>query len=306
MFLCNTMSLFIASLNSGSNGNCYYIGNDREAVLIDAGISCRETERRMDRLGLNMEKVKAIFVSHEHADHIKGIPVLAKKYSCPVYITAATLRGCGFGFRLDKRLVRVFGASEPVVVGGLSVTAFTKLHDAVEPHSFTVQGNGTRIGIFTDIGDLCGQVTHHFRQCHAAFLEANYDERMLEEGRYPIYLKNRIRGGSGHLSNTQALELFKAHKPSFMSHLFLSHLSRDNNNPHLVRDLFNAHAGGTEIVIASRDEETAVYGIAGGVADGIAAGVTDGIACGIEDGVSKAVVRKKSATSVLNRQTSLF
>jgi len=267
LFLCSTMSLFIASLNSGSNGNCYYIGTDREAVLIDAGISCRETERRMDRLGLTMEKVKAIFVSHEHADHIKGIPVLAKKYGCPVYITAATLRGCGF--RLDKSLIRGFSASEPVAIGGLSVTAFTKLHDAVEPHSFIVKGNGTRIGIFTDIGGACGQVIHHFKQCHAAFLEANYDERMLEEGRYPLYLKNRIRGGKGHLSNTQALELFKTHKPAFMSHLFLSHLSRDNNNPHLVRDLFNAHAGATRIVIASRDEESAVYGISGAMADGL-------------------------------------
>jgi phosphoribosyl 1,2-cyclic phosphodiesterase len=255
------MSLFITSLNSGSNGNCYYIGTDREAILIDAGISCKETEKRMERLGLTMDKVKAIFVSHEHADHIKGIPVLAKKYGCPVYITPATLKHCHF--RLDKRLLQTFHAAQTVSIGALEVTAFVKLHDAIEPHSFVVHGHGIRIGIFTDIGAACAQLIRHFKQCHAAFLEANYDERMLEEGRYPIFLKNRIRGGQGHLSNTQALELFKAHRPAFMSHLFLSHLSRDNNNPQLVHQLFSAHAGSTRIVIASRDEETAVYGITG-------------------------------------------
>src|SRR6202022_296764 len=97
------MSLFITSLNSGSNGNCYYIGNNREAILIDAGISCRETEKRMTRLGLSLEKVKAIFVSHEHSDHIRGIPVIARKYRLPVYITSTTLHHGGF--RLEDELV---------------------------------------------------------------------------------------------------------------------------------------------------------------------------------------------------------
>jgi phosphoribosyl 1,2-cyclic phosphodiesterase len=101
----------------------------------------------------------------------------------------------------------------------------------------------------------------HFQSCHAAFLETNYDETMLEQGRYPYFLKNRIRGGKGHLSNSQALELFTAHKPAFMSHLFLSHLSKDNNNPDMVQELFRQHANGTEIVVASRYTETAVYTI---------------------------------------------
>ena len=101
----------------------------------------------------------------------------------------------------------------------------------------------------------------HFSQCHAAFLEANYDEEMLDKGRYPYFLKNRIRGGNGHLSNKQALELFLAHKPAYMSHLFLSHLSKDNNCPDLVHNLFQSHANGIEIIVASRLQETAVYHI---------------------------------------------
>ncbi|WEK35023.1 MAG: MBL fold metallo-hydrolase [Candidatus Pseudobacter hemicellulosilyticus] len=248
------MSLFIASLNSGSNGNCYYIGNEQEAVLIDAGISCRETVKRMSRLGLSMEKVKAIFISHEHSDHIRGLAVLSKKYQCPVYITAGTLQHSGL--LLEQELVRSFQAFEPITIGNLSITGFPKFHDASEPHSFVVDGHSIRIGIFTDIGIGCEQLIHHFKHCHAAFLEANYDEEMLDKGRYPYYLKNRIRGGKGHLSNKQALEIFTAHRPVFMSHLLLSHLSRDNNDPSLVQELFDQHAGDTKIIVASRYVET--------------------------------------------------
>lgn len=255
------MALFITSLNSGSNGNCYYVGNQQEAVLVDAGISCRETETRMKRLGLSLSTVKAIFVSHEHTDHVRGIPVLAQKYQIPVYITPPTLRGCRF--RIQKQLLHSFTAHEPVSIGGLQVTAFPKLHDASEPHSFVVGYNDIRVGVFTDIGAPCAQLTHHFRQCHAAFLEANYDPEMLEMGRYPYYLKNRIRGGQGHLSNAQAVEFFSAHRPSHMTHLILSHLSKDNNCPKLVHRLFRQHANGVEVIVASRYEETAVYAITG-------------------------------------------
>lgn len=253
------MSLYITSLNSGSNGNCYYIGNDEEAIFVDAGISCRETEKRMYRLGLSMQKVKAIFVSHEHSDHIAGIPVLARKYRLPVYITAGTLQHGRLP--LASELVFPFQAYEAVRIGNLSVTAFPKWHDAFDPHSFVVSSETVRVGVFTDIGKPCAHVINHFQHCHAAFLETNYDEDMLMNGRYPAVLKNRIRGGKGHLSNTQALELFTRHRPSFMSHLLLSHLSKDNNNPQLVKDLFDRHTHNTSIVVASRFGETAVYQI---------------------------------------------
>ena len=255
------MSLFITALNSGSNGNCYYVGNGQEAVLIDAGISCRETEKRLHRLQLSMQQVKAIFVSHEHTDHIRGIPVLAAKYELPVYITPYTLRHCNFN--LQPHQVQSFQASEPVTIGGLSVTAFPKFHDAVEPHSFVIAYNGITVGVFTDIGVPCSQLTHYFRQCHAAFLEANYDDDLLDKGRYPYHLKKRIRGGRGHLSNQQALDFFTSQRPAGMSHLILSHLSHENNRPGLVEELFQPHAGSTEIVVASRFKETPVYKVDG-------------------------------------------
>ena len=144
------MSLFITSLNSGSNGNCYYIGNETEAILVDAGISCSEIEKRMKRLGLNMQKVKAVFVSHEHTDHISGLQVLTKKYQLPVYITNATLR---YGrLRLEKHLITSFTAHEPILIGNLAITAFPKFHDAADPYSFIVCCNEIKVGVFTDIG----------------------------------------------------------------------------------------------------------------------------------------------------------
>lgn len=250
------MSLFITSLNSGSNGNCYYIGNHNEAVLIDAGISCRETETRMKRLGLDLNKLKAIFISHEHTDHVTGLARLASKHQLPVYITKGTQQ---FGrVNIEKHLVNRFSAEEPVRVGRLLITAFSKIHDAGDPHSFIVECEGVKVGIFTDIGIVCKQLTKHFKQCHAAFLEANYDEEMLMNGTYPYYLKKRISDGKGHLSNVQALELFQKHRPPFMSHLILSHLSKNNNHPDLVKNLFSKHADKTEIIIASRYEETAL------------------------------------------------
>lgn len=253
------MTLSIASLNSGSNGNCYYVGNEREAVLVDAGISCREIERRMSRLELDIRKVKALFISHEHSDHIKGAEVLSKKYELPVFITRSTLL-CS-GLQLDQLRVRSFEAYRPVAVGGLSVTAFPKLHDASDPHSFIVEGKGIKIGVLTDIGEPCEHVVRNFRQCDAAFLEANYDEEMLEQGRYPYYLKKRIRSDKGHLSNLQALQLFTRHRPPALSLLLLSHLSKDNNCPELALNLFRQHAHSTKVVVASRYSESAIYHI---------------------------------------------
>lgn len=253
------MSLYFASLNSGSNGNCYYIGNEQEAIFVDAGITCSEIEKRMDRLGLGMEKVKAIFVSHEHSDHILGIPVLVRKYKLPIYITSATYLETGFSF--DPQLVYSFSAHQSIQLGNLTITGFPKFHDAVDPHSFVIRSGEITVGVFTDIGTPCEHVIHHFKKCHAAFLETNYDEHRLANGRYPIYLKNRIRGDKGHLSNVQALELFMTHRPRFMSHVLLSHLSKENNRPEIAEEMFNTEAGNTKIILASRNQETALFHI---------------------------------------------
>lgn len=255
------MSLYIASLNSGSNGNCYYVGNDTDAVLVDAGLSCRETEKRMKRIDLPMGRLRAIFVSHEHHDHIRGLQLIAHRYKLPVYITPRTLQHTPAD--LFPELIRHFAHGDCITVGSLMVTAFAKHHDGIDPHSFVVSHKGINIGVFTDVGIVCDNLSRHFALCHAAFLESNYDEQMLETGRYPYHLKQRIRGGKGHISNRQALELFLQHRPAHMSHLLLSHLSKENNSPEIAYRTFSSHAGSTQIIVASRYEQSAVYHITG-------------------------------------------
>jgi len=255
------MSLFISSLNSGSNANCYYIGNNKEAVLIDAGLSCRETERRMKQLGLSIGIVKAIFVSHEHSDHITGVPGISKKYRLPVYITGATLANSNIP--IEPQLVNDFKKNKPVKIGDLLVTPFRKSHDAADPHSFIVSGHGISIGIITDIGYACKQVIKYFGQCQAAFLESNYCAEMLANGNYPWHLQQRISSDEGHLSNAQALELFTNYRGTDLRLLILSHLSKNNNNPELVKSLFKKQAGNTEIVVASRYTASPVFRIEG-------------------------------------------
>ena len=259
------MSLYTASLNSGSNGNCYYIGNVREAVLIDAGISCRETEKRMARLGLDIKTVKAVFISHEHSDHIRGVEVLSRKYRIPVYITQATLMAGGLS--IDPELARGFQPHQTINIGELDVIPFPKLHDAAEPFSYVVKNQAVCVGVMTDIGSACDNVIRYFKECHAVFLETNYDVTMLETSHYPVHLKRRISSNKGHLSNEQALELFTRYGSSFLSHVFLSHLSKENNDPLVAAAAFEKYCGNTSIVVASRYEETALFHITGSLSE---------------------------------------
>lgn len=251
------MEIFFASLNSGSNGNCYYIGNKKEAVLIDAGISCKETEKRLRSLGISINKIKAIFISHEHIDHIKGAEMLCKKHSIPVYITKNTNNNCRF--KIPEHTIVYFNSHEEIQIGDLTIKAFPKHHDAIDPHSFVVEYNNYNIGVFTDIGVPCEQVIKHFGRCHAAFLEANYDDEMLQNGHYPYHLKKRISGDEGHLSNDQALELFIKHRSPHLSHLLLSHLSKENNKPELAENLFRENSAGTLISVACRYNHSELF-----------------------------------------------
>ncbi len=220
----------------------------------------------MLQLGLPMQGVKAIFVSHEHSDHITGIPALSRKHQLPVYITPATYKAAAIP--IDTSLLHSFTAHEPIIIGSLSITPFPKVHDAVDPHSFIISWRHTTIGVLTDIGHACGDVNRYFGQCHAVFLESNYCAEMLANGRYPYFLKQRISGDNGHLSNTQALALFEAARHPGLQCLILSHLSKHNNDPQLVARLFHEKANGVSIVVASRYASTPVYAIEQGAAPG--------------------------------------
>lgn len=255
------MALTVASLNSGSNGNCYYIGNERDAILVDAGISCRETEKRLKRLGLDIGLIKAVFITHEHGDHIFGLPALSRRHQLPVYITPRTLEQSAL--EVESHLVRDFEDESPVEFDSLWVHPFRKHHDAADPYSFVVTDGLVSVGVFTDIGRPSARFAHHFGQCHAAFLECNYDELMLQHGGYPWPLKERIRGGNGHLSNRQAAEFFRAHRAPHLTHLFLSHLSQQNNTPEMALRAFEDFSKEVEIHVAPRRKELGVFVIDG-------------------------------------------
>lgn len=250
------MALYITSLNSGSNGNCFYVGNSQEAVLIDAGLTCKETEWRMEQAGLNMHHVKALFISHEHADHIKGLETIALKYSLPVYCSSITHNQTILA--RSKANFNYFSDECLVTIGGLTVLPFKKYHDAKDAHSFMVSYNNTNVGIFTDIGRVCSNVIKYYLQCHAVFLEANYDEEMLANGSYPYFLKQRITGGLGHISNKEALEMVLQHKSKQLQHLLLAHLSKNNNCPNLVQQMFKTALPKMDVQVAGRNAATPV------------------------------------------------
>ena len=249
--------LSFASIASGSNGNCYYIGNESEAVLVDVGLSCRELLRRVERLGLDMNRIRAIFLSHEHSDHISGLTVLSKKYRIPVFSTPGTWQG---GRKATPAAGVQFIASNDIIdVGQLRVQAFPKFHDAAEPVSFVVSQNELRVGVMTDIGHACEEVIRHLPACQALFLESNYCEQMLAAGHYPYHLKQRISGHTGHLSNTQAFELVQAYAGPQLRYLILSHLSANNNRPEVVEELFSPLRERMEVFVASRHQESPIW-----------------------------------------------
>ena len=216
--------LEICAIASGSNGNCYYIGNQKDAILIDAGISCRQLLLRMQLKDLHHEKIKAVFISHEHSDHIRGARVLAKKLNVPVYMTVKTWYSTYKN--MQPPFPRFFIPGTKTEVGEFIVFPFLKNHDASEPCSFRIEYKGKSIGVFTDIGEPCQNVMEHLGKCKALFLETNYDEEMLAKGPYPYYLKQRVASAYGHLSNLQAFKLLEEFGGTQLKCVFLSHIRR--------------------------------------------------------------------------------
>jgi len=240
----------LCAIASGSNGNCYYIGNEREAVLVDAGISARQIVTRMRLQNLSPAKLKAIFISHEHADHTYGACVLSKRIRIPVYVTSRTYSAMYARHR--PLSPRFFEPGREITLGSFKIYPFLKNHDAAEPCSFRIEYKGYSVGVFTDIGSACENVVRHLNCCHALFLESNYDEKMLWAGTYPWMLKQRIASDHGHLSNDQAFELLKNHSGNKLQLVFLSHLSAENNNPDTALGRFSELSGRFRISLTSR------------------------------------------------------
>ncbi len=248
------------ALASGSNGNSYYIAKGNTAILVDVGINNKHLHLRMASLGINPASIDAIFITHEHTDHICGLAVFAKRYQIPVYLTVGTYESSRI--QLPEYLLHFIKADSIVNVGDLSVYGIPKYHDAKEPCSFMVTDGEINISVLTDIGRICANVMKAIEISDVLFLESNFDEDMLQNGRYPYYLKNRIRGGEGHLSNRISVDAFLAHRSSRMKHLILGHLSGENNRVELVEELFAPHCVEMILSVAKRTEPSALFQIA--------------------------------------------
>lgn len=254
--------LTICAIASGSNGNCYYIGNSNEAVLIDAGISARQTIARLMFRNLDPSRIRAVFISHEHADHTCGARVLSKKLRVPVYLTSQTYMAMYANHRPGSP--RFFKPGCEIEIGHFRIYPFGKRHDAAEPCSFRVEYKGLHTGVFTDIGSACGNVINHLNQCHVVFLESNYDENMLWAGKYPWPLKRRIASEYGHLSNDQAFDLILKNAGAQLRDVFLSHLSAENNTPDTAFNRFSELQNKIRVHLTSRYEAGEVFRLPAG------------------------------------------
>lgn len=226
----NACSLSICVLASGSKGNAIYISDGQTAILMDAGLSGIEIRRRMEAARLNIEDLKAIVVSHEHSDHVRGVGVLARRYDLPVYMTKGTAAAAADQLgRIDQ--LHHFDIGRTFAINDLVVHPFATCHDASDPAGFTVAQNGRKIGIATDLGVATGMVKQHLKACSLLVLEANHDPVMLTEGPYPWPLKQRIQSRNGHLSNQDSRDLLGEIKHQGLCHVILAHLSETNNTP---------------------------------------------------------------------------
>lgn len=247
----------ICALASGSNGNCYYIGNEEDAILIDAGITCKQILCRMEERGLDPRKIRAVFISHEHSDHVRGIRVFGKKLDIPAYLTMKTYNS--LYFTNQPLAVKYFEPDEPIRVASFTIFPFLKNHDASEPTSFRIECKDLNIGVFTDIGTPCSNVTSQLNKCNALFIETNYDEKMLWEGNYPYHLKKRIGSEVGHLSNKQAFDLLNEHACEELQCVFLSHLSGENNTPLKAYEEIKPLSTRFKVKLTSRNEPGEVF-----------------------------------------------
>ena len=227
------------SLGSGSSGNSYYLQAGSTSLLIDAGISPRIMKKHLKGVGVALEDIDAVFVTHDHADHIKAIGYLANDLGKPVYTTELVHQGINRNFclngKLDSEHVRIIQKNVPVQVGECSLTAFDVPHDSTDCVGYRVEAGGVTFCLLTDVGHVTATLEEQVSQANYIVLESNHDENMLMMGNYPAYLKGRIRGPKGHLSNNTSAHLLAEHATPRLKHVWLCHLSEENNHPELAR-----------------------------------------------------------------------
>jgi phosphoribosyl 1,2-cyclic phosphodiesterase len=260
------VAVSVTVLASGSRGNSTMIATSQTRVLIDCGLSCRETCRRLAARGIEPETLSAILITHEHSDHVAGVHVMAKKFRLPVFMTAPTHAAWerqykdSAGNRVHAERLEVFSSGKSFTVGDIEVMPFTIPHDAADPVGFRFLAEGTRIAYATDLGFLPRNVRDHLRGCDGMIVESNHDLEMLRVGPYPWAVKQRVMSRVGHLSNDALAEFLTSDYDGSAAFLILAHLSEQNNHPDLARVSAERALGArpglwsNRLVLASQDE----------------------------------------------------
>jgi phosphoribosyl 1,2-cyclic phosphodiesterase len=259
------LPMLIAPLSSCSAGNSYWFESDGTAILVDAGLGPRETKKRLEMVGRDLQTLSAIVVTHEHYDHIRGAEKIARKYEVPIYLTRGTLEAS----RIDREETKtvVFENDTSFTIGELQVHARKTIHDAADPSCFVVESrDGTRVGIASDLGYVNSEVLQHLSGCDGLFFESNHDLDMLRMGSYPWPLKRRIMSKYGHLSNDDSVSAVQRLLGAELKTLCMIHLSQKNNHESIVRDmctrLLRRTGASIEFAIARQFEPTGVFDVA--------------------------------------------
>ncbi len=246
------------SLQSGSNGNCYFVETEDVRLLIDAGLTGKTAQQRMMQYGYDIHDVDALIISHSHSDHIKGAGVFHRKFGIPVYITSKGLNAgrSKLGPLTD---VNYFRPGETIVFGETKILTIPTPHDAVDSVIFVVEHFGKYLGIFTDLGHCFDGLSEWISRMDGLYLESNYDPDMLENSDYPNWLKRRIIGDGGHISNQQAADLIEECQPD-LQFLALSHLSENNNDPTIALETMQACVAETiNVAVAPRVDVSQMF-----------------------------------------------
>ncbi len=226
----NDHNLSVCMLASGSKGNAIFVSDGSTSILIDAGLSGIEIERRLKSKGLCPDDLDAILVSHEHADHIQSVGVLSRRFDLPVFISEQTRKAASSHIGNIQDIVN-FESGTSFLINTLTIHPFSISHDAEDPVGFTINNNKIKIGIATDLGIATSMVKEHLKNCSLLILEANHDTDMLINGPYPWELKQRIKNRTGHLSNEESKNLLKEVQHDSLKHVILAHISETNNTP---------------------------------------------------------------------------
>lgn len=263
----------ISTVASGSSGNCIYVGSDNTHILIDAGISKKRTETGLRANDIDMKDISAILVTHEHTDHINGLGVISRKYEIPIYATGKTIEEIKNNKKLGEipeELYVEINEDNHFNVGDLDICPFAISHDAVQPVAYRINCGGKAVAVATDMGKYNDYIVSNLEKLDALVIEANHDIRMLLAGTYPYYLKQRILGDRGHLSNEMSGRLINAILHDGIKHILLGHLSKENNYEELAYETVRSEislsdnpykADDFDITVAKRDVNSVLFSV---------------------------------------------